>query len=153
MKWILNLPGNDFSVYEFTSDSGASFICKHNKAQGSLRLRFQEQHSVFFIDENQLVNRKISLSNAYGSEIALLTKNLWRENTGALVFNGNPEKIQYKIDTHSSTIEITKGTTVINCDLNIIPHPGREEHFITVIIAMSWLQSVNEISQEKVAMQ
>ena len=149
MRWTLQLPGNDFSVYNFASDSGEYFTCKHNPSQGSFRLKAGEHHGVFYVDEQQLINRKITLANPYGSEIATITKNIWKENTGIVVFDHSAEKIAYLVDAHASTIEVTKGDQMHICDLNKVSHPGRELHFIPVIIALSWLQSLNMVVREK----
>ena len=151
MNWKLQLPGNDFSAYEFTSTSGAQLSCKYNRAAGSLRLRLGDHHAVFFVDELQLANRKIIVNNAYGSEIALLTKNLWKENSGTVSFDANSSKIHYKIDSHNYLVEITRDNNVNHCDLNNIPHPGKEQHFIPVILAMAWVESLVTKEQVKLS--
>ena len=142
MKWTLHLRGNDFSVYEFVSETGANFTCKYNKGQGSLRLRFEEQRAVYNINEQHVTNRKVPLLNVYGSEVGLINKNLWRENTGTVTFDESLEEIQYAIDSHNYIVEITKADTTYCCDLNAVPHPAREQHFMPVIIAFSWLQTL-----------
>lgn len=148
MKWKLTLPGNDLSVYEFASSDGSKFSCKHNISSGSLRLKHQDFHSVFNVDPNTFSNRKVVLSNVYGSEVATVTKNVWRENTGQIVFSETKQKLSYSIDPRSSFMELNEGNNVHICDFGAIPHPGREEHYIPVLIALAWISSI--LCKEKI---
>lgn len=146
MNWKLKLPGNDFAVYEFVSDNGETFSCKHNISSGSLRLKYRDYHSVFIVDKDNFANRKVVLTNVYGSEVGTVIKNLWRENTGHIILNDPGHKINYSIDTRSSIIEVTEYDAIDTCDLKGIPHPGRHEHYVPVLIALAW---INEILSSK----
>ncbi len=143
MNWTVQLPANDFSAYEFSSDSGKKIVCKYNRSQGSLRLRSDDHYGVFMIDGEQLINRKFVLSNVYGSEVGTVIKNLWHENTGHIIFNHPTHKLHYKIDSYSSFIEISDKVINHFCELNSIPHPGREEHYMPVLISLAWMQLVS----------
>lgn len=142
MKWNVLLSPNDFSAYQFTSVDGKEFICKFNKSQGSFRMKYNDLYGVVLADTHQLFHRKFVLTNVYGSEIGLVTKNLWHENTGTVVFNHTGKKINYKIDSYSSFIEITIDNTIHFCEIKNLPHPGRELHYMPVLIALAWMHSV-----------
>lgn len=143
MNWKVKGQGNDYSLYEFVSPGGDSFSCKFNTVKGTLRLHYQQHHSVFLVDKSNLLNRKFAIANVYGSEIAIVTKSLWRENTGTVVFNEPYKQLTFKIDSRLSLIEVTVGDSTHSCDLNEIPHPGREEHYMPVLISLSWLLSIS----------
>ena len=143
MNWNVQLPSTDFSVYELVSEDGRKVVCKYNRSQGTIRLRYDGHYGVFMIEKDQLINRKFALSNVYGSEIGTVTKNLWHENTGSIAFNNPFHKLNYKIDAYSSFIEVSeKGANNI-CEIESIPHPGREQHYFPILIALAWTQLVN----------
>lgn len=142
MKWNVQLSPNDFSAYEFTSEEGRKLFSKYNRNQGSFRMKCNEQYGVLLAETTQLNHRKFTLSNVYGSEIGMLTKNLWHENTGNIMLTQSGKKLHYKIDTYSSFIEINCEGAIQYCDLKNIPHPGREMHYMPILIALGWLYSV-----------
>ena len=142
MKWTVQVSSNDFSAYHFTAADGKNFTCKLNRSQGSFRMKSNENYGVVFIDISHLTHRKFVLLNVYGSEIGIVTKNLWHENTGNIILNQSGKKLQYKIDTYSSFIEINCEGVTYYCDLQNIPHPGREMHYMPILIALAWMQTV-----------
>ena len=142
MKWIVEFTNSDHNSYEFLSADGRRFLCKFNRNQGSMRLKFADHFSVFLVDSHQLINRKILLSNVYGSEVGVLTKNLWKENSGQISLDEPYHKINYKIDSYSSFIELSEGSQTDICEFGPLPHPGRSEHFMPLVIAMAWMQSI-----------
>ena len=152
MKWNVQLPVNDFSGYQFLSADGKNFGLKYNRSHGSLRLKFKDQYGVFLVENEHLLHRKFVLTNVYGSVIATVLKNLWHENAGYITFHQNAHKITYKIDTYSSLLEITDGSITHICELQTIPHPGREVHYMPILIALAWMQNTHaEIIKVEVA--
>lgn len=151
MNWNVTLLVNELSCYEFVAEDGKIFICKFNSNNGTLRIKFKSYHAVIVTDIHHLFNRKYSLHNVYGSEIGLVTKNMWHENTGNIHFNHSSKKINYKIDHFSSLIEITIDHQIITCNLSQLPHPGKEKHFTPVLLALSWIVSVPKILELETA--
>ncbi len=142
MKWNVQLTTNDLSAFEFTSEDGKKLLSKYNRKQGSFRMKLNENYGVFLAETTQLSHRKFVISNVYGSEIGVVTKNLWHENTGNILLTQSGKKLHYKIDTFSSFMEINSEGSTQFCDFKNIPHPGRELHYMPILIALAWLYSV-----------
>lgn len=142
MKWNVQLCADDFSAYGFVAADGNMFSCKYNRGQGSIRMKYNEHHGVLHVDSNHIIHRKFGLSNVYGSEIGMVTRNLWHENTGHIIFNEPANKLNYKIDSYSSLIQISGNGTEHICELQNLPHPGRESHYMPIVIALAWMHNV-----------
>lgn len=144
MKWSFHSSSPDFSAFELIGENSHKIVCKFNSNEGILRLRFDGHYSVFMFENTQLINRKFSITNVYGSEVGTVTRNLWHENTGIISLNHSlPHKLTYKINVFSSSIEVSEKGVKSICELHSLPDVGRELHFIPVLIALAWTQIIN----------
>jgi hypothetical protein len=106
-------------------------------------MRFNDNYGVFVIDEGSFAARKFAIRNVYGSEIGTVSKGSWRETSVSVSLNDLAEKVMYEIDKKELTINIATATSKKN-EIISLKEKG-DEHFMLVIIAFSWMQSVTAL--------
>lgn len=147
MKWTLQVRTSDFSEYELISAEGDKIVYKYNRSQQILRLRFNDQHAVFFFDDVNFSARKYSLKNIYGSEIGSVTKGLWNERSGHVRLDENPEKISYKINSDFTSLIVNGHKSEATCEINAATLSGAEEQMMLVLISLAWKLSVGATNE------
>ncbi|HEX8334406.1 MAG TPA: hypothetical protein VF622_17415 [Segetibacter sp.] len=143
MNWTLQPSGNHTTEFELIADDGQKITFKYSRIQQSIRMRFNEHYGVYVLDEGSFIARRFAIRNVYGSEIGAVSKGSWRETSGHLILNELSEKVNYQINTRSSLIEISTGTS-IKVQIGLIDKPT-EENYLLALIVFSWMQSVSAV--------
>ncbi|WP_207514014.1 hypothetical protein [Longitalea luteola] len=85
MKWILIGNGNTGKKeYQLIQDDLVLVVMKYNPEHHSLRINFQGQHQVYFMETLGYTNR-IALKNVYGIDVGKFSRQ--RNHTGRLEIN------------------------------------------------------------------
>lgn len=139
MKWTLQSSASN-SEFELISADGKKVKFKYSRTQQSIRMRFDENHGVYVLDEGWFGARKFSIRNVYGSEIGTVSKALWKEASGTLLLNDVHEKINYRFNSKVSIVDVREGSMVT--DTIAIADGKAEENYMLALIVFSWKQSI-----------
>jgi hypothetical protein len=105
MKWtLISKASTGINEYHLVQDGRLLIVMKYNPEQQSIRIKFEEQHLVFFVENTGYANR-IIFKSVYGVDLGKFSHH-HRNNTGRLqidneIFHYNiVENSQRKLIVH-----------------------------------------------------